>query len=58
MMDPTDNTKYIVEKWIKEINLFNIIYIKQKNGGKHRALNKGIPHANMIIYILLIVMII
>jgi len=41
----TDNTKYIVEKWIKEINLFNIIYIKQKNGGKHRALNKGIPHA-------------
>lgn len=37
----TDNTKEIVNNWIKE-NKINIKYIYQKNGGKHRALNNGI----------------
>lgn len=37
----TDNTKKLIDKYIKE-NLINIRYIYQNNGGKHRALNRGI----------------
>lgn len=42
----TDNTKELVEKWQKECNRFPIIYVYQDNGGKHRALNKGVHFAN------------
>lgn len=38
----TDNTKELVEKWIKE-SIINIRYLRKKNGGKHRALNTAIP---------------
>lgn len=35
----TDNTKEIVDKWIKEDNGFDIIYIYKENGGMHTAHN-------------------
>ncbi|MCM1263707.1 MAG: glycosyltransferase family 2 protein [Butyrivibrio sp.] len=42
----TDNTKELVEAWQKECNSFQIIYIYQDNGGKHRAINKGIKQVS------------
>lgn len=41
----TDNTKELFEKWQKENNPFEITYIYQQNGGKHRAINKGLKLA-------------
>lgn len=41
----TDNTKIIVENFINEKKI-NIRYYYQKNGGKHRAINFGIKHAD------------
>ena len=41
-----DNTNELFEKWQKEDNFFKIKYIKVKNGGKHRAINKGLELAN------------
>ena len=40
----TDNTEKLVEKFINERKL-DIKYIKQKNGGKHRAINRGLQEA-------------
>lgn len=40
----TDQTEIVVEKFIKDETL-NITYYKQKNGGKHRAINKGVELA-------------
>lgn len=37
----TDDTDEIVAKWIYE-NRIKITFFKQKNGGKHRAFNKGV----------------
>ena len=37
-----DNTKKLVDKFIKE-NKISIRYFLKKNGGKHTALNYGIP---------------
>lgn len=42
----SDNTEELVSLWQKEDNRFSIIYHKQKNGGKHRAVNKGVTLAN------------
>lgn len=39
-----DGTKGIVEKWINE-SVFPIRYYYQENGGKHRAINKGVKEA-------------
>ena len=41
----TDNTEHLFNKWKNETNSFRITYIKQKNGGKHRAINKGVQLA-------------
>ncbi len=41
-----DNTEELFEKWQNEDNFFKITYIKVKNGGKHRAINKGLDLAN------------
>ncbi len=38
----TDNTRELFNKWIKEDNFFDISYNKVENGGKHRAINKGV----------------
>ena len=40
-----DETEDLFKKIQKDKNLFEIRYIKQKNGGKHRAINKGIEIA-------------
>lgn len=41
-----DDTKELVEKWKKSsTNSIDILYIQKENGGKHRALNTGIPYA-------------
>ena len=37
----TDNTREIINKFIED-NVISIRYVFQNNGGKHRALNKGI----------------
>ena len=37
----TDNTELKVQEWIKE-SVFPIRYIKQSNGGKYRAYNRGL----------------
>ena len=42
----TDGTKEFFSKILKEKNFFQIIYRKQKNGGKHRAINKGVGLAS------------
>lgn len=41
-----DNTEKLVESWKKECNAFPIIYRKQENGGKHRAINKGVSYVH------------
>lgn len=40
----SDNTDELAKEWIKE-DSFSIRYIKQINGGKHRAVNKGVSLA-------------
>lgn len=41
----TDNIDQLFNVWIKEIDDFNIIYVKVKNGGKMKAVNQGIKLA-------------
>lgn len=41
----TDNTEIIVKQWVKENNFFPIRYYRQENGGKCRAINKGLDLA-------------
>ncbi|MEG1870720.1 MAG: glycosyltransferase family A protein [Peptostreptococcaceae bacterium] len=40
----TDDTESLFDEWIKE-PLFPVRYIKQENGGKHRAINRGVKDA-------------
>ena len=40
-----DNTQELFEGWQKESNPFPIHYVKQENGGKCRAINKGLELA-------------
>lgn len=40
-----DETEKIVSEWIRDNTEFDIKYIKQENGGKHRAWNKGVQYA-------------
>ena len=42
----TDDTSELFDKWQKENNAFSIRYIKQPNGGKHRAINRGVKEAH------------
>lgn len=42
----TDNTESLAKSWINSESLmFEIKYFKQKNGGKHRALNLGVSNS-------------
>ena len=41
----TDGTRDMVDGWTNE-GLLNIRYYYQENGGKHRAINKGVPLAS------------
>ena len=40
-----DNTQSLVYEW-KKLSSFPIVYYFQPNGGKHRAINKGVKMAN------------
>lgn len=40
-----DNTEQVVNEFIKNENQFEIIYKKVQNGGKHRAINRGLDIA-------------
>lgn len=40
-----DETEQLVQEWVDEEKLFELSYYKKVNGGKHRALNFGIPKA-------------
>lgn len=40
-----DDTEKIVRQWTEEDSPFHISYYKQQNGGKHRAVNKGLSLA-------------
>lgn len=42
----TDNTKEYFDMIIGRDNLFEIKYVRQENGGKHRAVNRGVELAN------------
>lgn len=42
----TDNTSELFEQWQTEENSFPIRYFKQPNGGKHRAINRGVKEAH------------
>ena len=42
----TDNTALLVKQWQTEKNDFLIRYYKVPNGGKHRAINKGVKLAH------------
>lgn len=41
----TDNTRELVERWKTDEKLFPIHFLYQKNGGKHRAINRGVQLA-------------
>lgn len=46
----TDNTEQLFQSFINDNNTFVIRYYKQENGGKHRAVNRGLSLANGIIF--------
>lgn len=41
----TDNTEELMLGWEAETTAFPITYVKQENGGKHRAVNRGVALA-------------
>ena len=41
-----DNTREVVAEFQNRQNAFPIIFIEQKHGGKHRAINKAVQRAN------------
>ncbi len=48
-----DNTEELVKGWIAEETRFSIIYEKQPNGGKHRAVNRGVALASYEYFLIL-----
>ena len=42
----TDNTEDYFKEILKKDNPFKILYVKQENGGKHRAVNRGVQLAH------------
>ncbi len=49
----TDDTETIVKNWLNCENAFSIKYIKTKNGGKHRAINKALDLAKGKLFLIL-----
>ncbi len=47
-----DNTQQLFEEWMKADNNFQIKYTKVLNGGKHRAINKGLDIAKGELFII------
>jgi glycosyltransferase involved in cell wall biosynthesis len=48
----SDKTDEVVHPFISD-NLFSINYIKQENGGKHRAVNRGVKEAKGELFLIL-----
>ena len=42
----TDNSEYIIKKWIEKHNMMNVKYFKKENGGLSDARNYGVQLAN------------
>lgn len=42
----TDDTEVLIKQWLLYQNPFSIKYLKKENGGKPRAINYGIAHAD------------
>ncbi|WP_073153088.1 glycosyltransferase family 2 protein [Mesonia phycicola] len=49
----TDNTEEVVKSFIEYTQDFSINYFKQKNGGKHRAINFGVKKAKGDFFLIL-----
>lgn len=49
----TDETEEIVRAWMEEKKNFSIVYKKQNNGGKHRAVNRGVLLAKYDYFLIL-----
>ena len=49
----SDDTENLVGSWLKEENPFSILYEKQPNGGKHRAVNRGVQMAKYDYFLIL-----
>lgn len=49
----SDNLENYIYQFQSHNNGFNIIYIKQTNGGKHRAINRGLKEANGELFLIL-----
>lgn len=49
----TDDTRNVVEEWIKKQSKFPIRYIYKENGGKHTAINRGVKEANGDLFLIL-----
>lgn len=47
----TDSTEELIDGFISE-NVIRILYIHQPNGGKHRAINRGLREANGELFII------
>ena len=47
----TDNTEELIKSWIKGNNTVNIRYYKQPNGGKCRAINRGLELAEGTLFL-------
>ena len=41
----SDNTEEVVKEWLSQDLPFSMRYYKQENGGKHRAVNRGVMMA-------------
>lgn len=49
----SDNTEELVNGWINNEGNFTIVYEKQPNGGKHRAVNRGVSLARYDYFLIL-----
>lgn len=49
----SDDTENLVGSWLKEETPFSILYEKQPNGGKHRAVNRGVQMAKYDYFLIL-----
>lgn len=49
----SDDTESLVGSWLKEESPFAIVYEKQPNGGKHRAVNRGVGMAKYDYFLIL-----
>lgn len=45
-----DNTEQLVNEWKKE-NVIEIVYIKQQNGGKYKAVNTGVRNCDTDLFV-------